>query len=196
MVNQPNRAVCEDTFPEDLFVAPCRGARVCFLDTETTGLDCATDEVIQLAIVSHDGTVAYSGYFKPVRAVEWPDAEKVNNISPSMLEGKSSLLDEKSRIESVLSSFDVVAGWNVLYDLSMLYACGIDFPSSMEFCDMMPAFCEAWRAEHPDYPLDRQRERLTRVTHWLGLDHDAHDALGDTVVLPRIWSWITSKGLS
>lgn len=168
-------------------------SKVCFLDTETTGLDFEADEVIQLAVVLLDGTVAYEGNFKPTHRTEWPEAERVNRISPESVAEAPSLLDEKGRIEAVLGACDMVSGWNVDYDLKMLRAGGICFPEGVEFCDLMPAFCDAWRSEHPDYPEDRNRERLVRVTEWLGLEHDAHDALGDTVVLPVIWDWVAGR---
>lgn len=191
-----NRPIPADAFPKSRFAAPfptADKARVCFLDTETTGLDVTTDEVLQLAIILLDGTVAYSGYFKPTHTDEWPGAEKVNHISPSALKDKPALLDERGWIEGALADCNVVVGWNVLYDLEMLYAGGIDFPENVMFCDLMPAFCDAWRVGHPRYPEDRQRERLTRVTHWLGIEHDAHDALGDTEVLVPIWDWVVER---
>lgn len=166
---------------------------VCFLDTETTGLDYATDEVIQLAIVLLDGTVAYEGYFKPTHKTEWPDAQRVNHISPEMVSESPFLLDEKDRIEDILAACDVVSGWNVEYDIEMLRAGGIVFPEGVGFCDLMPAFCDAWRAGHPEYPLDRNRERLVRATQWLGIRHNAHDALGDTEVLVPIWEWVIER---
>ncbi len=177
-------------------VAPHRvddRATVAFIDTETTGLDTEKDEVIQLAVVLLDGTVAYEGYFKPTCRTEWPEAEKVNHISPEMVSGKPTLLDEKEAVESVFGACDIVCGWNVQYDLEMLRSGGIDFAEGVEFCDLMPAFCNVWRRGHPDYPEDRNRERLVRVTEWLGMEHDAHDALGDTVVLPEVWDWVVSR---
>lgn len=166
---------------------------ILFIDTETTGLDTSEDEVLQLAIVRLDGTVAYDGYFKPRRKRSWPAAEKVNHISPEMVADKPSILDEKDRIEGVFTTGRVVCGWNTEYDVSMLRSSGIDFPEGVALCDLMPAFCSAWRKGHPDYPEDRNRERLVRVTKWLGIEHDAHDALGDTVVLPPIWDWVVDR---
>lgn len=191
-----NRPIPSNLFSPFVFTDPHSvedGSRVAFIDTETTGLDAENDEVLQLAIVKLDGTVAYTHLFKPVRAERWDEAMKVNHITPEMVSDEPSLLDEKERIESVFESVDIIAGWNVLYDLEMLYACGIDFPSSVLFCDLMPAFCDAWRKEHPEYPLDRSRERLVRATQWLGIRHNAHDALGDTVVLPPIWDWVIER---
>jgi len=168
-------------------------SKVCFLDTETTGLDYATDEVIQLAIVLLDGTVAYEGYFKPTNKTEWPEAQRVNHISPDMVAEAPFLVDEKGCIEDILAGCDVISGWNVKYDIEMLRAGGIVFPEGVRFCDLMPAFCDAWRKEHPEYPLDRSRERLVRATQWLGIRHNAHDAFGDTEVLVPIWKWVVDR---
>lgn len=180
----------------DSFVPPHRTgnrARVAFVDTETTGLDVSSDEVIQVAIVRLDGTVAYSQLLRPVRAKRWDDAMAVNHITPEMVSECPTLLDEKERIEAVLGSIDSLVGWNVRYDIEMLYAGGIDFPDGVEFCDLMPTFCDVWRKGHPDYPEDRNRERLVRVTEWLGIRHNAHDALGDTEVLVPIWDWVAER---
>ena len=37
-----------------------------FLDTETTGLDCFNDEVLELAIVEENKNVLFHQYIKPI----------------------------------------------------------------------------------------------------------------------------------
>lgn len=166
--------------------------RVVFVDTETTGVDPAYDEVIQLAIISLDGEVLYGDYLCPRKRRSWKSAEKVNHISPAMVAGKPTLSDERGKVEAALAGAVVIVGWNLGFDLRMLYANGVDVPMERgKYCDLMPAFCEAWRkAGHAKYR--RKTEKLVNATAWLNVEHDAHDAIGDTKVLIPIWEWVES----
>lgn len=55
------------------------------IDTETTGLDCFKDELLQVSIVSGTGVVLYDSYVKPEVHAEWPMASKINGITPEMV---------------------------------------------------------------------------------------------------------------
>lgn len=56
--------------------------KIICLDCETTGLDPTEDEILSLSIVDWDGNVLLDRRYKPERKTEWPDAQRVNGISP------------------------------------------------------------------------------------------------------------------
>lgn len=57
-----------------------------FLDTETTGVG-ETAELLSIAIVDAEGNVLLDTYVTPVLTKEWPEAMKVNNITPEFIFG-------------------------------------------------------------------------------------------------------------
>ena len=50
-------------------------------DTETTGLDRESDELLQFSAINETGKVLLNTYIKPTQHSEWKDAEAVNHIS-------------------------------------------------------------------------------------------------------------------
>lgn len=141
--------------------------------------------------------VLYEGFICPSRRRSWKAATRLNHITPKMVAGMPTLKEEKGRIEAILGEADVIAGWNVQFDTRVLYAGGIDVPMRPGgFCDLMPAFCEAWGRENKGYRR-RHLEKLERAVPMLrerlggGFEsYDAHDALGDTIILPEVWAWL------
>ncbi len=107
------------------------------IDTETTGLTEA-DEVIEFSAVAPDGTTAYSARIRPSRVSEWPDAEKVNHISPDDLKCERTAAELKGEIESLLASAGAVVGYNLPFDLRLLGQSGICVPASVRRIDVMP----------------------------------------------------------
>ncbi len=55
------------------------------LDTETTGLNAAEDELLQVSIIDNEGAVLFDSYIKPTQHTEWAEAERINHISPEMV---------------------------------------------------------------------------------------------------------------
>lgn len=50
--------------------------KIC-LDTETTGLDCFRDEIIELAIISYNGDILFHHRINPLRRKSWPKAHRL-----------------------------------------------------------------------------------------------------------------------
>ena len=58
--------------------------KILVFDTETTGFR-SDDEVLTLAVVDGTGKTLVDGMYAPVRKSAWPEAEKINRISPAMV---------------------------------------------------------------------------------------------------------------
>ena len=52
-----------------------------FVDTETTGLNHETDEILSVSVIDDEGICLFHSLIRPQHTVEWSEAEKVNGIS-------------------------------------------------------------------------------------------------------------------
>lgn len=50
-----------------------------FFDTETTGLDRESDELLQFSAINETGKVLLNTYIKPTQHSEWKDAEPLHH---------------------------------------------------------------------------------------------------------------------
>jgi len=49
-----------------------------YLDLETTGLDPAADEILEIGILADDGTVLLDSLVRPIRHRTWPRAQTIH----------------------------------------------------------------------------------------------------------------------
>ena len=187
-----NRPLLPSLFPKDRFIEPKDATgKVVFLDTETTGLKKDYDEIVQVAIVDSEGEVLYDSLIKPKHHKRWKKAQAIHGITPYDVQDAPSIEHEKAKIEAILADADVIVGWNVRFDLDMLYANGIDVPNAgARYCDLMMWFYRAYIKRTPYKDRDREKRQLVNASAFLQLEHKAHTALGDTVVLIPIWEWV------
>lgn len=187
-----NRPLLGALFPKNQFINPKDATgQILFLDTETTGLDKSRCEVIQLTIISLDGEILYDKLIKPKHAKRWAKAEEVHGISPYDVKDAPTLMEEKEEIEAILAEANVIVGWNVRFDLDMLYANGIDVnESGAKYCDLMSWFYKAYIRRTPFKDRDKEKKALVGATTYLGIEHKPHDAHSDTAVMIPIWEWV------
>ena len=48
-----------------------------FVDTETTGLNHDTDEILSVSVIDDEGICLFHSLIRPQHTVEWAEAEKV-----------------------------------------------------------------------------------------------------------------------
>jgi DNA polymerase III epsilon subunit-like protein len=128
--------------------------RVMAIDTETTGLDPKKDEILSLSIVDGNGSVVFDSLIKPDHRKRWPNATEINGITWKDVKDKPILLDYKDELSKLASKCELVVGYNIKFDLAMLYEGGIsDFPSIKNF-DVMEEYAPvrgSWDEYHQDY---------------------------------------------
>lgn len=128
--------------------------RVMSIDTETTGLDPDKDEILSLSIVDGNGKVLFDSLIRPETRKRWPKAAEVNGILWKDVKEKPTLLDHKDELRELASKCDLVVGYNVKFDLGMLYSGGIsEFPNINNF-DVMEEYAPvrgSWDEYHGDY---------------------------------------------
>ena len=149
------------------------------LDTETTGLDPMKDGIISLSIVDLDGNPLFDSLLHTYRKRIWPDAYKVNRISPRDVRDAPSIPQVRDVVESVLSEAELIVGYNhVSFDLPMMEANGFSIPDVPLF-DVMVGY-EGLRG-----PGVRHRLVDCAMYYQVGFgrdDHRQHSSKGDALV--------------
>jgi DNA polymerase III epsilon subunit-like protein len=147
---------------------------IIFIDTETTSL--ANPHVIQLAARLCGGTCK-STFFKPPVAISL-DAMVVHHITEADVVDKPAFTDRIEAIREYIGD-KVVVMHNAEFDLRALANSGLILDN--------PVICtlKCSRALHPEIP--RHALQYLRYYWNIKIEADAHDAVGDTAVLERIF---------
>lgn len=111
------------------------------IDTETTGLN-SDDEIIQISIIDGFRNTLLDAYIRPDFHEEWPEAMKINQITPEMVSDKPSIIFYKERIEKILNTTPLIIGYNVDFDLNMLRQNFITLPNELNKLDVMQEYCD------------------------------------------------------
>lgn len=168
----------------DFKPVPCRSVkgRCAILDVETTGLNPKISEVLQLAIVdSVDGGVVLNDFYD-VHSEEWPEAQAVNRITKEMVRGLPFLKDEAAEVSEILAKFDVIAGYNICFDLQFLRNAGVRIPR-VPIVDLMVDYSEM----KGEYVL--KRWKLSQACAWAGCELlKAHDAVTDSLATLALYN--------
>lgn len=88
-----------------------------YIDTETTGLG-KEDEIIEIAIIEHDGTVLFNSLCKPTRSIP-PEAVRINHITDEMVKDKPSWVVIWQKIRPLLFG-RIIGMYNAEFDYRMM----------------------------------------------------------------------------
>ena len=151
-------------------------------DTETTGFR-SDDEVLTLAIVNGMGQTVVDRMYAPTRKRSWPEAERVNRISPAMVEGCAPILSHREELERIFNDPEtLLVGYNIAFDIRLLGQSGIQITNPNQH-DVMLAFSEMRKV--PDARRGGYRWRkLVECADYYRYDWgntQAHGALADTL---------------
>lgn|SRR5713226_2366081 len=154
------------------------------LDTETTGFK---GQVVDLAIVGHDGRVLFNSLIKPTIPVE-PGAMEVHHISEAMLQGEKTLKEHWPEIEPILQG-KLIITYNAPFDKDrMVQSCrvhGIATHSNIWMC-AMDSYARYYKA--PDkYGRPGGWQKLEKACEQQGVkkpDGQQHRAAFDA-----LWTW-------
>ncbi len=117
---QPQAQVADAPPPE---ATVARALSILVFDCETTGIDHAKDQVIELC-VQHglaDDAPKQVWRLKPTTPIH-PAAQAVHGIAMAELEGCPMFADVADEIVALFADVDVVIGYNVAFDIDMLQA--------------------------------------------------------------------------
>ncbi len=159
--------------------------KLIFFDTETTG-NTEKDYLVQLAYKTDDET--FNELYKPSIKIP-PEASAIHHITNKMVEDKE-VFKESSDYEKVKSLFEdensVVVAHNAPFDLMVI-----------EKEDIRPKkFIDTLRlARHLDKDEKIEKYNLQYLRYLLELEVEAtaHDALGDVLVLEKLFERLKAK---
>ena len=163
------------------------------IDTETTGLNPKKDELLQVSIIDIDGNVLFNSYFKP-KATSWTSAERVNGISPEMVENAPKISEKIKEINEIVYNSETIIGYNTDFDLSFLYYNGLILSENTKFIDVMTRFAEIY-GEWSDYFGDYKWQKLITAADYYNYDwnshlENAHNSLADCYATLYIYQQI------
>ena len=156
--------------------------KILVFDTETTGFR-SDDEVLTLAVVDGTGKTLVDGMYAPVRKSAWPEAEKINRISPAMVAHCAPIRAHQAELERLFNAADtLLVGYNIAFDIRLLAQSGIRITNPNRH-DVMQAFSEFRKV--PDARRGGYRWwKLTECADYYRYDWgttEAHGALADTL---------------
>src|SRR3989344_8529225 len=157
-----------------------------FFDTETTG-NTEKDFLVQIAYKMSD-TETFTGLYKPPIKIP-PEASAVHHITNKMVAGKPSFHESGDliKIKKLFEDKDtVVVAHNAPFDLAMI---GKENIVPLNF------ICTLRLARHLDKGEKIERYNLQYLRYLLELEIDAtaHDAMGDVLVLEKLYERLKNK---
>lgn len=156
-------------------MAVTKNIRTFALDTETTGLN-DDDEILSVGIVDETGSPVFFSYVRPSNKSEWPEAQKINGISPEAVQHMPTLEQILPAIIQLLKGNRVVCYYA---DFDRKF-----FPSKLneaEVCCAKQAYAD----------IVGQRRKLVEATKEIGYAWDGipHTALADASAAMAVWNW-------
>lgn len=147
-------------------------------DVETTGLSPEIDEIIQISIIDGDGNCLINDYVRPYHKKKWPDAEKINNISPEMVAQEKFPHEIIPLVKGIFESANTWIAYNDTFDLSMLRTWGIIPSESVQRKDVMLMFAKL-SGEWDEKRNHFRYSKLKDAAKYFNYEFKAHDSLED-----------------
>ena len=160
--------------------------KIIFFDTETTGNEPKKDFVCQLAYKTD--TETFNELYKPSIPIP-PEASAITHITNKMVADKKAFKESENykKVKTLFENPDsVVVAHNAKFDLAIIAKEDI-FPSNF-ICTLRVARFLDKENVIPQYKLQYLRYYLD-----IEIEASAHDALGDVLVLEKLYERLLSK---
>lgn len=168
--------------------------RTLVIDTETTGLDCKYDDILQLSIIDEDKNVLFNSYFKP-DIPTWKKAQAINGITPDMVAAAPKFADKLMEINKIISTADTILIYNVDFDYNFLYYNGVVFLSGIDFIDVMIEY-SYWYAKkyHQINEYGNFRwQKLSTAAYSFNYEYQAHNSLDDVLATLFVYQHVLKE---
>lgn len=154
--------------------------RVVVFDTETTGTSAYSgDEVLSIGICDGMGNPLFSSYVRPTTHKSWPDAERVNGISPAMVRNAPTLREIAPKIREHLLGDKLVVGYNVRFDVEFLQYGGVIESRPHARFDVMREYASVHGTRRSKFGDGYMYSKLSACAESYGYKFRAHDAMED-----------------
>lgn len=177
------------------------------LDTETTGVNPAKDEIVELSAIRFENwfkpTACFSTLLKPHGRIPL-SATNVNHITNEMVEGFPSFQEVCSSFCGFIKDCNIV-GHNLPFDLECLYTNGMSIPERVRFYDTLTLSRRVLISPHRrlyDHhtghavPIEESGIhvddfKLVTLCEYYGIQRStAHRALSDCLATAKVFEWI------
>jgi DNA polymerase III epsilon subunit-like protein len=159
--------------------------KIIFFDTETTG---NTEKDFLCQIAYKTGDESFVGFYKPPIKIP-PEASAVHHISNKMIENEIAFKQSPNQ-EKIKELFEdensVVVAHNAQFDLMIIKKEGIE-PKNF-ICTLRLA-----RYLDPEGKIERYNLQYLRYLLDLDVEATAHDALGDVLILEKLYERLKKK---
>ncbi len=158
---------------------------IIFFDTETTG---NTEKDFLCQIAYKIGNESFTGLYKPPVKIP-PEVSAIHHISNSMLENEPAFTQSKDfpKIKELFKNKDtVVVAHNAPFDLMIIKKEGI-VPTNF-ICTLRLA-----RYLDPEDKIEKYNLQYLRYLLNIEIEATAHDALGDVLVLEKLYERLKKK---
>ena len=180
------RAAQGVTSPQTGLILP---EEIMVFDTETTGLSKERDDILQFSAINGAGNTLMNQLIRPVRKKSWPDAERVNQITPQDVADAPLLEAMADDILQLFRSARLIVAYNVRFDYNMLLGnlpkqrgelCRIfKYSNTHHVYDVMWHFPAVYHETHLD-ANPRRPQKLGKCAAYYGYQGGRlHDALED-----------------
>lgn len=157
---------------------------IIFLDTETTGIDPLVDRLVQVAY-KYRGKLT-SSYFKPPVPIS-VKSMSISHITNEMVDGKEEFSTSKMKkdLDNILKE-NILIAHNAGFDVDILYKEGV---KTLHYIDTLKIvkYLDP-ENEIPEYGLQYLRYFLK-----FNIKAQAHDAVGDVLVLEKLFYYLYDK---
>jgi DNA polymerase III epsilon subunit-like protein len=159
--------------------------KIIFFDTETTG---NTEKDFLCQIAYKEGSESFSEIYKPIIPIP-PEASSIHHISNKMVEERPYFREsnEYSKIKQLFEEEkSVVVAHNALFDLAMI---------KKEDINPLSYICTLRVARHLDEEgkIEKYNLQYLRYALEIEIDATAHDAMGDVLVLEKLFERLKKK---
>jgi len=159
--------------------------KLIFFDTETTG-NTEKDSLVQIAYKI--GDESFTGLYKPAVKIP-PEASAVHHITNKMVEDKPAFKESADQpiIKKLFEDENyIVVAHNAPFDLMIIKKENIE-PKKF-ICTLRVV-----RYLDPDGKIDRYNLQYLRYLLDLDVEATAHDALGDVLVLEKLFAYLKNQ---
>ncbi len=160
-------------------------SKIIFFDTETTG---NTDKDFLCQIAYKNDTETFTAMYKPPVRIP-PEASAVHHISNKMVEDKPSFKEsgDQEKIKALFENPEtILVAHNATFDLAIIKKEGIE--PMRWICTLRVA-----RALDKEEKIERYNLQYLRYLLDIEIEAQAHDALGDVLVLEKLFERLLKK---
>lgn len=158
-----------------------------FVDTETTGLDSKSDELLSVSVVDHYGRCLFHSLVRPERKKTWNDAEKIHGITSEMVRNAPRFRTLKPMLNRLFRGRHVVA-YNMNFDSSFL-GNSLRHAASLHCC--MKAYAE-YNGEYDPVRQNFKWKKLSVAVKNCNPDFvfTPHSSLDDSLAAREVWLYL------